>query len=562
MDHAPASTPASTPASATTSATTSGQPAVNSAANPTRASSGRPLLLSDHQGFDRRWYAHKLQAVYVPTEPGQVANCVASAIGRYGKNVKVTSGRHCYENFVYNDTTQAIIDMSALNQAGYDSARKAYFIDAGCENWTAYRTLLNGYGKTLPAGSCYSVGAGGHITGGGYGLLSRLHGLTVDHLTAVDIVTWDAASRCATLRHVSAASQDQAEQDLFWALCGGGGGNFGVIVRYWFADLPDAPEYASLYTFAWNWNDVSESAFAQLLALYADLMLHLPNTDFTLLKLTHVAAGQLGMTMQMASSPGVSYVDHCSQSERRVASMKHRFDAILPTSVLQKPLGGHPGFMSTLAGTLSVQHLTYLEAVQTLNGSGPNQFGKYKSAYMKKAFPPEQVAAIYQWLHTTPKQANGDDWDMSQCLLQVDSYGGKINTVAPDATAVPQRSSIMKLQYQAYWNNDAEPGHAHLPRHQEQANAYLNWINYFYRDVYAAYGGTPNPAHDSSGTVDGCYYNYPDDVLGTHKDGKIGQAMHLYFLDNYQTNARNLVQVKRQWDPQNYFHHPQSIPVL
>jgi hypothetical protein len=55
--------------------------------------------------------------------------------------------------------------MSALNQAGFDPVRNAFFADAGCENWTVYRTLLNGFNKTLPAGSCYSVGAGGHITG-------------------------------------------------------------------------------------------------------------------------------------------------------------------------------------------------------------------------------------------------------------------------------------------------------------------------------------------------------------------------------------------------------------
>ena len=62
----------------------------------------------------------------------------------------------------------AVVDRSALNQAGYNRERQLFFVDAGCENWTAYRSLLNGYGKTLPAGSCYSVGAGGHITGGGY----------------------------------------------------------------------------------------------------------------------------------------------------------------------------------------------------------------------------------------------------------------------------------------------------------------------------------------------------------------------------------------------------------
>src|SRR5207249_4429952 len=101
------------------------------------------------------------------------------------------------------------------NQVGFDSVRNAYFIDVGCENWTVYRTLLNTHGKTLPAGSCYSVGAVGHITGGGYGLLSRMYGLTIDHLTAVDVVTWDADSKQATLRYVSNESDSQAERDLF-----------------------------------------------------------------------------------------------------------------------------------------------------------------------------------------------------------------------------------------------------------------------------------------------------------------------------------------------------------
>lgn len=50
--------------------------------------------------------------------------------------------------------------------------------------------------------------------------------------------------------------------------------------------------------------------------------------------------------------------------------------------------------MTTLLDTESAQHVTYLEALQTMNGSGPNQFGKYKSAYMNKAFPPEQALVI------------------------------------------------------------------------------------------------------------------------------------------------------------------------
>ncbi|HEY2323406.1 MAG TPA: FAD-binding protein [Thermoanaerobaculia bacterium] len=519
----------------------------------------RPVVLSDRQGFDRRWFAANLEEVYVPTHREQVAECVTSAITRYGRDVKIASGRHCYENFVYNGATRCVIDMSALNQVGFDGARNAFFVDAGCENWTVYRTLLNAFEKTLPAGSCYSVGAGGHITGGGYGLLSRLHGLTVDHLSAVDIVTWDARVGHAELRHVSAASASNDERDLFWALCGAGCGNFGAIVRYYFAKLPDAPGDATLWTLAWNWSDLDRTKFGALLAAYAGLVVEMPETDFSLLKLNHVSAGQIGLILQMVSPPGVGRQEHRARAEAKVQSVRTRFADVAPSAPLAKPLVGHPGYMTTLPASDSAQHLTYLEAVQTLNGSGPNQFGKYKSAYMKKAFPERQAHAIYEWLHKTPPGL--PPGDMSQSLLQVDSYGGAINRRPSDATAVPQRTSILKLQYQTYWNNSSRPGEGEQPPYGAQADAHLQWINDFYAEVYQEYGGTPDPARDRTGTVDGCYYNYPDNVLGTHDRGDADRALWLYFLDNFRRNPRNLVQVKQRWDPDDYFHHAQSIPV-
>ncbi len=519
----------------------------------------RPIVISVRRGFDRRWFAPTLQAVYVPTHADEVADCLTAAITTYGRDVKVTSGRHCYENFVYNSTTRAVIDMSALNQVGLDPARNAYFVDAGCENWTVYRTLLNGFNKTLPAGSCYSVGAGGHITGGGYGLLSRLHGLTVDHLHAVDIVTWNATAGRAELRHVSADSATSDERDLFWALCGAGCGNFGVIVRYYFAQLPDAPDHATIWTLAWNWSDLDPESFADLLAVYAELVPEMPETDFSLLKLNHVSAKQIGLIVQMASAPGVGEREHRQRAETSTQRIKTLFDRIVSTVPLEKPLGGHPGYMTTLPASDAAQHTTYLEALQTLNGSGPNQFGKYKSAYMKKAFPANQVAALYKWLNTTPPGLPAGD--MSQSLLQVDSYGGAINTRTPESTAVPQRSSILKLQYQTYWINASKPGEGDRQPYREQAEGHLQWINDFYREVYADYGGTPDPARDSTGTVDGCYYNYPDNVLGTHERGDVDRALWLYFLDNFRRNPRNLVKVKQRWDPEDFFHHAQSIPL-
>lgn len=501
--------------------------------------SNRAPILSDRQGFARRWFASNLQAVFVPRQHEQVATCVTQALTQYGKAVKITSGRHCYEDFVYNPNTLAIIDMSALNQVGYDDQHQAFFVDAGCECWGAYRVLLNGWGKTLSAGSCYSVGMGGHIAGGGYGLLSRLHGLTIDHLSGVDMVTWDAKARQAQLRHVCASSANASERDLFWAVCGAGGGNFGVITRYYFAQLPDAPAYTSLWSASWHWDQINRAALGQLLAAYAQMVLQMPESDFSLLKLQHVAAGQIHLTLQMVSQPDATPEQHATRVQHSLARVLALFGDLPPQH--------------------SLQHLSYLEAVQSLNDSGPNQFGKYKSAYMNKPFPANQTDAIYQWLHTTPPGLNPAE--MRQSLLQVDSYGGAINRRAAHATAVPQRNAILKLQYQTYWHNDSEPGQNHLPAYQTQQQAHLAWIEAFYRQVYAEYGGTPDPARDPTGTVAGAYYNYPDSALGTHADGQLEAALWLYFLDNFRNNPRNLVQVKQQWDPENYFHHAQSIPV-
>ena len=131
------------------------------------------------------------------------------------------------------------------------------------------------------------------------------------------------------------------------------------------------------------------------------------------------------------------------------------------------------------------------------------------------------VSTIWRWLT--------GDFQNSQSLLQVDSYGGAINAVASDATAIPQRSSILKLQYQTYWV------------HEKDTAANLAWIRGFYEDMYGKAGPLPDAV------MDGCYVNYPDCDL---KDWPF-----LYYLDSY----KKLQRVKRAFDPHDIFNHAQSI---
>lgn len=486
------------------------------------------------QGFNQRWFAANCQAVYLCFDTGGAAGALTDATNLYGRNVKIKSGGHCYEDFVFNGGTGAILDVTPMGGYGYDPD-KGYYLESGGTNWTAFQALFRDYGKVLPAGSCYSVGLGGHICGGGYGLLSRLNGLTVDWLTGVEVVVRDNANLPAYPIYVSAEAADPDQQDLFWAHCGGGGGNFGVITRYYFKDLPDAPVSALLTTVAFPWTDLSPETLGDLLSWFAAFAERTDNwRQFGIFALNHQAVGEIHLTIQTTLNKGENEeLIRKEHIDPLLASLK----TVHPYTLMTRPGLAHHGFLfQNAAETL---YYTFYEVVQTLNGSGANQRGKYKSAYMRKGFPADQVNAVYQWLNTVPPGLTLSD--MTQSLLQVDSYGGRINLVDPSATAITQRSSILKLQYQTYWTEPADD------------IAQLDWIRGFYSAVYRQTGGIPDPQQDPTDNVDGCYYNYPDVDLN---DGNSREtALRLYFGNNLP----RLRAVKQRWDPNNYFNSSQSI---
>lgn len=455
-----------------------------------------PRYATMRMGFNRRWVGSPAY-IQVVRNARQTVAAVQRAHDA-GLRITVRGGGHCYENFSSGNHGGVIIDMSGMQGVHLDHAGRAC-VEGGATLWNVNETLFKDYNLTVPGGSCYSVGAGGHIVGGGYGLLSRQHGLTVDYLDAVDVVCVDRRGRA---RLVRARKDDPQTGRLLWAHTGGGGGNFGIVTAYYFARLPSPPVQVRLATTTWPWSGLTAQSFATLLRNYGRFMeAHSSPSSpfaglFSLLHLYHHSAGQISMTTQ-AAGPAFG---------------------LLP-SFLAQIAHGVPG------GTTTMETLPWLQATQTLNGSGPNQRGKYKSAYMKTSFPHDQIRAIHRAL-TDPHYAN------PQALLQVDSYGCQVNVPRPHATAVAQRSSLMKLQYQTYWTSPED----------DEVN--LRWINRFYASVYAASGGVPA----SNRVTDGCFINYPDVDLPSSWPA-------LYYKGNYP----GLQAVKARWDPHNVFNHAQSI---
>jgi FAD/FMN-containing dehydrogenase len=116
-----------------------------------------------------------------------------------------------------------VVDLSAMRDVAVDPVARTAWADAGILAGE-YTSATHAHGLVTPFGDTGSVGVAGITLGGGIGWLVRKHGLTVDSLLAVEIVTADGQRRVA-----SAAE----ESDLFWAVRGAGA-NFGVVTRLQF----------------------------------------------------------------------------------------------------------------------------------------------------------------------------------------------------------------------------------------------------------------------------------------------------------------------------------------
>jgi len=185
-----------------------------------RAVRGPVLMPSSSSGlvFNERYeHVHPL-AVVRPRDAHDV-----QAVVRWGRrrNVRVIprSGGHSYGGYS-TGAGGVVLDLSTLR--GVHVTGRTAVIGPGTILYDVY-TALSRHGGTVPGGSCPTVGFGGLTLGGGIGLASRKLGTTSDNVLAMVVVTGDGRLLNVNVKHHS---------DLFWALRGGGGRNFGVVTSF------------------------------------------------------------------------------------------------------------------------------------------------------------------------------------------------------------------------------------------------------------------------------------------------------------------------------------------
>ncbi|CAN1232353.1 Berberine bridge enzyme-like 18 [Linum perenne] len=331
----------------------------------------------------------KPSLILTPDSLSQIQAAV-SCSRKHGLHIRVRSGGHDYEGLSYTSNNSsskfAVLDLVNFRNIAVDLAGKTAWVDSGAILGELYYRIAEKSRKlAFPAGTCHTVGVGGHFSGGGFGLLVRKFGLAADNVV-------DASMG----------------EDLFWAIRGGGGNSFGIVVS-WKVKLFSVPEKLTSFSvqrtlppndgkLVHRWQTVANE-------LPRDLALFLGKTE-ELLKLMQRSFPELGIRKQ-----------DCREMSWVEAIVFH---------------GGFP--INT-----SVEVL--------LNRNSP-KFTKYKGKSDYVQVPTPEAALLKIW-------KKFDDIDVGSSAMVMVPFGGKMNEI--DATSIPFPHRIGKLyqiQYLSYWSDD------------------------------------------------------------------------------------------------------------
>jgi hypothetical protein len=244
--------------------------------------------------------------------------------------------------------------------------------------------------------------------GGGHGLTSRKFGLTCDNLLVAHVVD-------ANGNELDANATDNS--DLYWALRGGGGGNFGIVTEFTFKIHP----VDRVIAFSLSWP--TGTAPAEIIKAWQSLAYSAPDELTFLLHVNgnlgkiHLSCSGLYLPGQVSETPSLS-------------DLKTLLHPLLSL--------GNPNF--------NPKEINYLDAVKWFAGDGdPNRvYFKGKSDYSVALWSDEMVQAFLTALRASP----------APMATIFESYGGAVNRVSETETAFPHRgSTLFCLQYFLQWES-------------------------------------------------------------------------------------------------------------
>jgi FAD/FMN-containing dehydrogenase len=193
------------------------------------------LLTSESSAYDE---TRAIWNAMIDRRPAAIVRCagaddVVEAVSFAREHGLLISVRGAGHNIAGNSVADGVfmIDLSGMNAVEVDPANHMARVQPGATLGDV-DTATQVHGLAVPIGVASTTGVAGLTLGGGFGWLSRKHGLTIDNLISAEVVT-------AAGEKVTASASENA--DLFWGIRGGGG-NFGIVTSFEFNVHPVGPE--------------------------------------------------------------------------------------------------------------------------------------------------------------------------------------------------------------------------------------------------------------------------------------------------------------------------------
>lgn len=420
-----------------------------------------------------------------------------------GLQITIRSGGHDYEGLSYtSDVPFVILDLFNLRSIRVDLEDNSAWVQAGATVGELYyriaeRSPVHGF----PAGICPTVGVGGHFSGGGFGTMLRKYGLASDHILDAHIV--DVNGRVL--------DRGSMGEDHFWAIRGGGGASFGVILA-WKVNLVHVPTTVTVFSVG----RTLEQGATSLVHKWQHIG---PNLDENLFIRVIIEA-----------------VGDASKGNRTIKATFNslflgRTDQLLETMEESFPdLGLRSIDCTEMSWIESILYFSVYPEGETLEAlvnrkPEPKGFFKATTDFVEHPIAEPVLEKLWSWCLEEEKP-----------ILIMEPYGGRMEEISESETPFPYREGILyNIQYFVKWEDgDIVSSQRHI-----------NWIRSIYENMTPYVSKNPR----------GAYVNYRDLDLGKNDEAaKWGQK---YFKNNFE----RLKIVKGMVDPYNFFAYEQSIPL-
>jgi FAD/FMN-containing dehydrogenase len=452
------------------------------------------VILPGSPDYDRAYPA--LNARFDDVRPQAVVRCgnpedVAEAIAfarRQEMAVATRGGGHCFGG--RSSTKGLLVDVTPMHSVEISGG--AVTVGGGTRLGEVYESLLE-QDLAIPGGSCPSVGIAGLALGGGLGIIGRKHGLTSDHLLSARIVLADGRVL---------GCDDHHEEDLFWALRGGGPGNFGVVTALTFRTIP-APS-ATNFHLTWP---LSEAA-----AVIEAWLSWAPVAPEEL-----AASLVIGASAQVDEPPSVGVFGVMLGTDSDTVELVGQLVDRTPSDPASE-FREHMSFRET------TRYWAQRAARDRVEGDPPgwelrgHRF--IKSEFFHRPLSAGVIEALLQNFLNGRVASQSRELDFSP-------WGGGYNRTSADATAFVHRHDL-------YWLKHATEVDPRASSAEKEAAH--DWVTRSW--------GTVHPW--GTGRV---FPNFPDPDLGDWAQAYYGK------------NLDRLLRVKARYDPGSFFRFHQSLPV-